>query len=228
MSSLCHVSPGRSCTCGASHCIMAAISRFPLPTLWSSCSVADLGVLYGRNGDSCLFNTPTTQVGDPVCGNGIREGNELCDCGSPQECTDNCCNANTCQLASGAQCSSGPCCTSQCRLKPYGTQCRGATGDCDIAEYCLGNSSECPVDESRVDGTACNSNTGYCIDGQCPTHNAQCMASFSESGRLKDYSKCNLFTAYSSFLICVLIWGWGHFIHCIFTLNILTSYVTTI
>ena len=92
-----------------------------------------------------------------------------------QECTDNCCNANTCQLAAGAQCSAGACCNSTCQFRTYGTTCRTATGECDIAEYCSGDSGECPADDHRQYGTACASNTGYCYDGECPSHDAQCQ-----------------------------------------------------
>ena len=173
-----------SCTDGDQGCIMAAISGFPPPTRWSSCSISDLNTGFTtRNTGRCLSNVPTVSVGDPVCGNGIREGNEVCDCGSPQECTDPCCNANTCQLASGAQCSAGPCCTSSCQFVSYGTQCRAASGNCDIAEYCPGDSSECLPDEHTRDGVSCNSNgaTGYCYSGICPTHNAQCQGAFGMS-----------------------------------------------
>ena len=64
---------------------MAAASGFPAPTQWSQCSVTDLQsgyTLYGL--DRCLGNEPTMTVGDPVCGNGIRERDEVCDCGSIQ------------------------------------------------------------------------------------------------------------------------------------------------
>ncbi|KAG9063642.1 hypothetical protein KI688_003753 [Linnemannia hyalina] len=55
-------------------------------------------------------NAPTTPASTtittpPVCGNGIIEHGEECDCGSPQECAkDPCCNAKTCKLNAGAQC----------------------------------------------------------------------------------------------------------------------------
>lgn len=141
-----------------------------------------LNNLIRAGGDRCLFNVPTNLVDNPRCGNEIVEGNEACDCGSPERCRDSCCNAATCQLATGAECASGACCTSQCRLRDYGIQCRAASGSCDIPEYCLGDSSECPEDNHRVDGMACTSNSiaGYCSGGVCPTHDAQCRATFSK------------------------------------------------
>ena len=161
---------------------MGASSGFTPPTRWSSCSLSDLNTGFSsRRTDRCLTNVPTVTVGDPVCGNGIREGNEVCDCGSAQECTDPCCNPATCQLASGAQCSAGACCSSTCRFLSYGTQCRAAEGECDIAEYCPGDSGDCPADYHQRDGTSCSSNTGYCTGGMCPTHNAQCQIAFGKS-----------------------------------------------
>ena len=77
-----------SCGCpdGQSRCIMAAIITFNPPTRWSQCSIDDLntGFTGPRNLDRCLFNEPTTVVGDLSCGNGIQDEGEDCDCGSPQ------------------------------------------------------------------------------------------------------------------------------------------------
>ena len=95
-----------------------------------------------------------------------------------QECRDPCCNANTCQLADGAQCHAGDCCNSTCQYIAYGTTCRAADGECDIGEYCSGDSEECPADDHKLDGTACASNTGYCYEGECPSHNSQCQFHF--------------------------------------------------
>ncbi len=82
---LCSLDSGNCvCTDPTSTCIMAAISGNPPPTIWSDCSEQDLAVGYSRNLDSCLSNEPTMTVGEPSCGNGIREGNEICDCGSPE------------------------------------------------------------------------------------------------------------------------------------------------
>ena len=143
--------------------------------------MSDLNVLYSRGGDSCLFNTPTTIVGDPVCGNGILEENEECDCGSPAECTNPCCDAATCLPVTGAECASGACCTSQCSLALYGTECRASSGDCDIAEFCLGDFNECPGDDIVANGVSCASDEGYCSEGSCPTLDNQCADSFGNN-----------------------------------------------
>ena len=173
----------RNCVCNdpTGSCIMSAVAGPEDPTLFSSCSVSDLNDLYARNGDTCLFNAPSMVVGDPVCGNGIQEDNEACDCGSPDECTNICCNATTCRLIAGAECASGSCCTSQCQLVEYGMECRASSSECDIAEYCLGDSNECPEDDHVANGKPCKSDTGYCMEGQCPTHEDQCMTFFSKT-----------------------------------------------
>lgn len=160
--------------------MMSAVLRSPPPTRWSDCSISDLNTLYDRNGDSCLFNSPVQSFPEPFCGNGIREGDEVCDCGSESKCTDDCCNPATCQLVTGAECSFGPCCTRECQLRSYGTECRGSTGECDVAEYCAGDTNECPVDDRRANGLPCNSDTGYCFDGACPSQASQCMDAFGE------------------------------------------------
>ena len=74
-----------NCPSGQSRCIMAAtLSRTP-PTQWSQCSRDNLQDGFNnRNLDRCLFNQPASVVGEPVCGNGIQEANEDCDCGSSQ------------------------------------------------------------------------------------------------------------------------------------------------
>ena len=148
----------------------------PPPQTFSSCSISYLNQLYSDGNDFCLFNVPTDVVGDPPeCGNGILEEGEVCDCGTPEECTNNCCDATTCQPVVGAECFTGACCTSQCTIASYGTECRASTGDCDIAEYCLGSSNECPVDEVVVNGVSCGSDGSHCLNGKCPpTLQAQC------------------------------------------------------
>ena len=72
-----------TCTDPTNICIMAANTSAISPaTTWSSCSVSYLNEGYRLNLDRCLFNTPRRTLEDPVCGNGIREGDETCDCGS--------------------------------------------------------------------------------------------------------------------------------------------------
>ena len=98
-----------------------------------------------------------------------------------QECDDPCCNARTCRPRDGAQCTKGECCTSTCQFKAYGTRCRSSSGQCDIEEYCSGESSECPADVYKQDGTSCNNNQAYCFSGECQTYDDQCQYHFGSS-----------------------------------------------
>ena len=96
-----------------------------------------------------------------------------------QECTNPCCNANTCQLVNEAECSTGTCCDlSTCRFRPYGTQCRSSSGSCDIAEYCSGDVQDCPQDLNRRDASTCNGGNDYCYDGTCQLLDDQCQFHF--------------------------------------------------
>ena len=63
---------------------MTAIVGSSAGTEWSDCSISDLDVGISEGVGLCLHNIPTTTVGDPICGNGIREGDEICDCGTPE------------------------------------------------------------------------------------------------------------------------------------------------
>ena len=73
------------CADPSGRCIMTAVTRSPAPIKWSNCSRYDLQEGFATyNFGRCLSNEPTMTVGDPICGNGIRERHEVCDCGTPQ------------------------------------------------------------------------------------------------------------------------------------------------
>ncbi|XP_064381909.1 zinc metalloproteinase-disintegrin-like EoMP06 isoform X2 [Halichondria panicea] len=176
-----HDDSPRACTCNdpTGNCIMASVSGSIPSTRWSTCSQEDLDAgftIYGLN--SCLFNEPAAILGEGVCGNGLRETGEVCDCGTPEICTDPCCNATSCQLIDGAECFSGSCCDS-CQLRLYGTTCRESTQECDITEYCSGDSSDCPEDFRVQDGQLCNNNDSYCFSGTCLSYDSQCQIDFN-------------------------------------------------
>eukprot|EP00795_Rhopilema_esculentum_P015280 gene15280-6491_t len=130
----------------------------------------------------CLNNYPFGSL-DNVCGNGIIEGSEECDCGSPEMCKkhDKCCEPNGCKLKRSAQCSdfSTPDCCDNCLFKLQGTLCRRSQKDCDLPEYCPGNAATCPNDLYKTDGFQCidgvSKTMSYCYKGNCmESRSTQC------------------------------------------------------
>ncbi|NXV30709.1 ADAM8 protein, partial [Rissa tridactyla] len=158
-------------------CVMAASVGLVYPKLFSRCSEQDMWQFLGDPRTSCLLNVPRADelYGGPVCGNQFVERGEQCDCGTPEECSDRCCNATTCQLREGAECAQGSCCQ-DCKVKAAGVLCRASKNDCDLPEHCTGFSAECPEDVFQENGIPCQNGNGYCYNGACPSHSEQCRA----------------------------------------------------
>ena len=119
------------------------------------------------------------------------EKGEQCDCGTKEECRkngkDRCCNPRTCQLHPSAKCVDGPCCDN-CRPKPRGHQCRRSyDSECDLPEYCPGNSTQCPANFYVRDTTPCDNNNGMCHSGVCRSHDRQCKELWGPSAYKGNY-----------------------------------------
>uniref|UniRef100_A0A8C3XXU8 ADAM metallopeptidase domain 8 n=1 Tax=Catharus ustulatus TaxID=91951 RepID=A0A8C3XXU8_CATUS len=164
-------------------CVMAGSVGLVYPKLFSQCSEQDMWQFLGDPRTSCLLNAPRADelYGGPVCGNQFVERGEQCDCGTPEECSDRCCNATTCQLREGAECARGECCQ-DCKVKAAGVLCRASKNDCDLAEHCSGLSAECPEDVFQENGISCQHGKGYCYNGACPSHGEQCRALWGHGG----------------------------------------------
>ncbi|KAJ1674512.1 hypothetical protein EV182_003132 [Spiromyces aspiralis] len=135
-----------------------------------------------------------------MCGNGIKEGDEECDCGTGDECdNDPCCDSKTCKLKNGAKCSDfNDLCCSNCQMRSKGTVCRPKVSECDVEETCDGVSGDCPSDKHVENGEPCsgsgnstastkNSNL-RCASGQCTNRDLQCEARGASIGATKHCS----------------------------------------
>uniref|UniRef100_A0A194ASW0 Metalloproteinase type III 1 n=1 Tax=Sistrurus miliarius barbouri TaxID=8759 RepID=A0A194ASW0_SISMB len=167
------------CSCGDYACIMyPQISHEP-STFFSNCSYIECWDFIMNQNPECILNEPigTDIISPPVCGNELLEVGEECDCGTPENCQNECCDAATCKLKSGSQCGHGDCCE-QCKFSKSGTECRASMSECDPAEHCTGQSSECPADVFHKNGQPCLDNYGYCYNGNCPIMYHQCYDLF--------------------------------------------------
>ncbi|XP_078522645.1 zinc metalloproteinase-disintegrin-like VLAIP-B isoform X2 [Lissotriton helveticus] len=165
----------RSCTCQDRTCIMTASLRPPPPKVFSLCSKKQYQEFILNDMPMCVKNKPDLNdlIAPPVCGNGYIEADEQCDCGTPEECQDHCCEAAFCKLKPGAVCAVGECCL-DCQFKDVGAVCRPSKDECDLADFCDGKSAACTSDRFRASGFPCMKGQGYCHMGKCPTLNSQC------------------------------------------------------
>ncbi|KAJ8727401.1 hypothetical protein PYW07_001520 [Mythimna separata] len=114
-----------------------------------------------------------TEPQPAICGNGVVEEGEECDCGWASECTDVCCRPQAarppykpCTLTEHSVCSpsQGPCCTASCTLK-FGDKCRSDNG-CRDAAFCDGKRANCPQSRHKPNRTRCDKEL-VCYMGEC-------------------------------------------------------------
>ncbi|XP_074038980.1 disintegrin and metalloproteinase domain-containing protein 10 isoform X1 [Leptinotarsa decemlineata] len=110
-----------------------------------------------------------------ICGNGVVEEGEECDCGWEEDCRDQCCfpmrryasiDEPPCFLTPNSVCSpsQGPCCTSNCQVK-FGDKCRDDNG-CRDESFCNGRDPQCPPSINKPNKTICNKEF-VCFMGEC-------------------------------------------------------------
>ena len=179
--------PTEPCECkdGPNKCIMSAVISWDTPSLWSECSKNLL--IEKQSHLHCLKDKPAPRLlfGAPVCGNGILEIGEDCDCGSFDDCT---CCTDECKLPKGAECSplNGACCNDSCQIKRKGSLCRTEANDCDLPEYCDGDSIVCPRNDFKHTGAACADGTGHCYGSECRKKDGQCQSMFGKTSAASD------------------------------------------
>ncbi|XP_059609961.1 disintegrin and metalloproteinase domain-containing protein 12 [Phlebotomus argentipes] len=180
------------CRCEDERCIMSASSSSVAPRHWSSCSIDQLNLAFHHGMNHCLKNRPARLFDSPQCGNGFVEKGEQCDCGLPEYCENSCCDPLTCMLHANASCATGECCDlDTCRPRTAGTVCRTADGECDLPEFCTGESEYCPNDVFKRDTEECDGGKAFCYQGSCRSRADQCKVLWGPSGNSSDecYSK---------------------------------------
>ena len=169
----------KSCKCPKPPCIMEEYERWILAKGFTDCTRYDFYNRFYSGRLTCLLDYPTKLYGKPICGNGLLEMGEDCDCGTEEECkrtgADKCCIPKTCKLQASATCATGACCQ-DCQLQSRGILCRKPYDkDCDLPEYCTGESSDCPKNAHVKDARPCLSGKGSCYGGSCITLENQCQ-----------------------------------------------------
>uniref|UniRef100_A0A9J8A2D9 Disintegrin and metalloproteinase domain-containing protein 10 n=1 Tax=Cyprinus carpio carpio TaxID=630221 RepID=A0A9J8A2D9_CYPCA len=136
---------------------------------FSICSIRNISQVLDKKRFLCFVES-----GQPICGNGLVEANEQCDCGYSDQCKDKCCyDASApeelkCKLKPNYQCSpsQGPCCTSECTFKSSDVKCR-EDSECALQGMCNGNVAQCPTSTPKENFTSCHKNTQVCLNGVC-------------------------------------------------------------
>ncbi|TMS22154.1 Disintegrin and metalloproteinase domain-containing protein 9 [Larimichthys crocea] len=193
------------CKCDGGSCIMAATAGGS--TTFSKCSGEDFEALIIRGGGVCLKNQPSPSdvIGTAQCGNGRMDEGEQCDCGTPEECNNKCCDAATCTFTSGSACAQGDCCDN-CQIRVAGTPCRNSVNICDLPEYCNGKTASCPEDFYIMDGLPCQD--AYCYEGRCQTYDFQCKQLFAPETPCVERCSVLTWTSAPSLLVLMSVFKW--------------------
>ncbi|KAG9341139.1 hypothetical protein JZ751_019577, partial [Albula glossodonta] len=145
---------------------------------FSICSVRNISQVLEKKRGYCFVES-----GQPICGNGLVEAGEECDCGYSDQCKDQCCydanqaDGTKCKLKPGKVCrqvgsrpcicpSQGPCCTQDCSYKSNMDKCREES-ECAHQGMCNGSTAQCPTSEPKANFTACHGETQVCLNGGC-------------------------------------------------------------
>ncbi|XP_057687379.1 disintegrin and metalloproteinase domain-containing protein 10 [Corythoichthys intestinalis] len=136
---------------------------------FSSCSIDSISAILTIKKDRCFVVS-----GQPICGNGLVEEGEECDCGYRDQCTDTCCydaneeESKRCKLQPGKSCSpsQGPCCTEVCSFKDQLHSC-SKESECAFEGMCDGTTAQCPTAQPKENFTSCHEDTQVCIKGVC-------------------------------------------------------------
>lgn len=140
----------------------------------------------------CLKEPGTLKtITKAMCGDGIKDEGEECDCGGPEKCKNHpCCTVN-CKLKPHAKCSDGnDRCCKNCEIIPAskGHVCIPSKGPCQKASVCDGVSADCPKVEYIPDGMECGlkGSGDRCASGQCTSRSKQCAAVGARLGLLEE------------------------------------------
>lgn len=131
---------------------------------FSPCSLKSVKkvLLAKARGHKGCFSEPKMAL----CGNGVVEEGEECDCGWEEDCAEKCCWPQTglppeagripCTLRPKMACSptQGPCCTAGCEFA-VGSKCRDDNG-CRDESFCDGFTAACPASDLKPNKTVCN------------------------------------------------------------------------
>nr|XP_034491787.1 ADAM DEC1 [Marmota flaviventris] len=92
--------------CPSGSCVMGQYLSSKFPKDFSSSCLSYFQKYLSSQKPKCIMQAPLPAniITEPVCGNQLLEVGEDCDCGSPKECKDRCCEASTCQLKLGPEC----------------------------------------------------------------------------------------------------------------------------
>ncbi|XP_038643356.1 disintegrin and metalloproteinase domain-containing protein 23-like isoform X4 [Scyliorhinus canicula] len=149
------------------------------PGSWAGCFMEDTGFYHPRKFSKCsiMEYKEFLQRGGGAClFNRPTKLFETTECGNGY-------------VESGEEC--------DCGLRVFikrGYDCRDAVNDCDIAEYCTGDSGQCAPNLHKQDGYSCDLSQGRCFSGECKTRDNQCKLIWGSKASSSDkfcYEKLN-------------------------------------